>query len=162
MKYNPGIIVRQHLIVLRQMVLLKEQYAESKKRTYAVALQSGLDDKRWADSTECYCYLRNVQDLFSDGETPYDRRFGEPFIRPIIPFGSMLEYNPISARDLSRTHHFGNKVLPRIFLGYALYAGGICKGDILVADTEELENLDASEILARRFKAIEVTTLKKW
>ena len=33
----------------------------------------------WADSKECYSYLRNIQDLLSDGETPYDRRFGEPF-----------------------------------------------------------------------------------
>ena len=32
--------------------------------------------------------LRSVQDLFSDGKTQYERRFGEPFIGPIIPFGS--------------------------------------------------------------------------
>ena len=35
-------------------------------------------------------------------------------------------------------------VLPGTFLGYALIAGGISKGDILVADIEELEKLDAS------------------
>ena len=28
---------------------------------------------------ECYCYLRNVQDLLADGKTPYQRRFGESF-----------------------------------------------------------------------------------
>ena len=28
---------------------------------------------------ECYTYLRNIQDLLSDGKTPYERRFGEPF-----------------------------------------------------------------------------------
>ena len=28
---------------------------------------------------ECYCCLRNVQDLLADGKTPYERRFGEPF-----------------------------------------------------------------------------------
>ena len=33
-----------------------------KEETSAVLLQSGLDGKWWADSTECYCYLRNVQD----------------------------------------------------------------------------------------------------
>ena len=36
------------------------------------------------------------------------------------------------------------------------YAGGIGKEDILVADVEELENLDASEILFRRLDAKEV------
>ena len=31
---------------------------------------------------ECYCYLRNIQDLPGDGKTPYERRFGESFKRP--------------------------------------------------------------------------------
>ena len=29
-----------------------------------------LIEKWWADSMECYCYLRNIQDLLSDGTTP--------------------------------------------------------------------------------------------
>ena len=46
----------------------------------------------------------------------------------------------VQLKDQSRIHQFGKKVLPGLFLGYALYAGGIWKGDILVADIEELEN----------------------
>ena len=91
---------------------------------------------------ECYTYLRNVTDLLSDGKTPYERRFGKPFKGPIIPFGSFVEYLPITARDQSRIHQFGKKVLPGLFLGYALYAGGIWKGDVLVADLEDLETMD--------------------
>ena len=98
---------------------------------------------------ECHCHLRNVLDLSSDGKTLYDRRFGEPFRGPVVPFGSMVEYHPISMEDQSRIHQFGRKVLPGIFLGYALYAGGIWKGDILVVDIEELEKMDASEIYAK-------------
>ena len=71
---------------------------------------------------ECYCYLRNIQDLLSDEKTPYERLFGMPFKGPMIPFGAMVEYHPISAKDLSRLHQFGPKVLPGIFLGYALHA----------------------------------------
>ena len=52
-----------------------------KEGTSAVLLQSGLDKEWWADSMECYCYLRNIQDLLSDGKTPYERRFGMPFTR---------------------------------------------------------------------------------
>ena len=48
---------------------------------------------------ECYTYLRNVTDLLSDGETPYERRFGQPFKGPIIPFGSLVEYHPLIAKD---------------------------------------------------------------
>ena len=60
----------------------------------------------------------------------------------------MAEYHPISAKDLSRLHQFGPKVLPGIFLGYALHAGGIWKKETLVADIEEFEQMDASEIYA--------------
>ena len=110
---------------------------------------------------ECYAYLRNIQDLLSDGKTPYERRFGKLFFGPIIPFGSLFEYYPISAKDLSRIYQFGKKVLPGLFLGYALYAGEIWKDDVLVADLEELETMDASEIYSKRFNAKEVVFPKE-
>ena len=113
-----------------------------KKWTSAVLLQSGLDKEWWADSMECYCYLRHIQDLLSDGKTPYERRFGIPFNGPVIPFGAMVEYHPISAKDISRLHQFGPEVLPGIFLGYVLSAGGIWKGDVMAADIEELIGAD--------------------
>ena len=99
-----------------------------KEGTSAVLLQSGLNENWWADSMECYTYLRNVTDLLSDGKTLYERRFGQPFKGPIIPFGSLVEYYPITAKDQSRIHQFGKKVLPGLFLGYALYAGGNLEG----------------------------------
>ena len=70
----------------------------------------------------------NVTDLLSDEKTPNERRFGQPFRGPIIPFCSLVEYYPISAKDQSKIHQFGKKVLPGLFLGNALYAGGIWKG----------------------------------
>ena len=127
-----------------------------KEGTFAVLLQSGLDEEWWADSMECFTYLRNFQDLLSDGKTPYERRFGETFKWPIIPFGAMIECHPSSPKDQMKIHQFGKKVLPRLFLGYALYAGGIWKGDVLVADIEELETMDASEIYSKRLSAKEV------
>ena len=59
-----------------------------KEGTSPVLLQSGLNESWWADSMECYTYLRNVTDLLSDGKTPYERRSGQPFKGPIIPFGA--------------------------------------------------------------------------
>ena len=114
LKIFPAIIVRQHHTDQKQTWLLREQCAEWK---------SGLDEKWWADSMECSTYLRNIQDLLSVGKTPCERRFAQPFRGPIIPFGSLVEYYPISAKDQSRIHQFGKKVLPGIFLAYALYAG---------------------------------------
>ena len=66
--------------------------------------------------------------LLSDGKTPYERRFGKPFKGPIIPFGSLVECYPISAKDQWRFHQFCPKVLPGLFLGYALHAGENLEG----------------------------------
>ena len=96
-----------------------------KEVTSAVLLQSGLNESWWADSMECYTHLRNVTDLLSDGKTPCERLFGQPLNGPVIPFGSLVEHHPITAKDQSRIHQFGKKVLPGLFLGYALYAGRI-------------------------------------
>ena len=127
-----------------------------KEGTSAVLFQSGLHESWWAGSMECYTYLRNVTDLLSDEKTPYERRFGQPFKGPIIPVGSLVEYYPTTSKDQSRIHQFGKKVLPGLLLGYALYAGRIWKGDVLVADLEELETMDASEIYSKRLNAKEV------
>ena len=95
------------------------------------------------------------------GKTPYERRFGDPLKGPITLFGAMVEYHPISPRDQARIHQFGRKVLPGIFLGYELVARRIWKGDILTADLEDLEELDASEIYPRRINAKEVLIRQK-
>ena len=77
-----------------------------------------------------------------------------------IPFGAMVEYHPVSAKDQSRLHQFGKNVLPGIVLGYALFAGRIWKGDMWAADIEELGSLDASEIYAPRLNAKELVPPK--
>ena len=110
---------------------------------------------------KCYTYLRNVTDLLSDRKTSYERRFGQPFKGPTTPFGSLVEYHPITAKDQSRIHQFGKKVLLGLFLGYALYAGGIWKGNVLVAHLEMLETMDASEIYSKRLNAKKVIFPKK-
>ena len=61
--------------------------------------------------------------IFCLMEDSIRKAFGEPFNGPIIPFGSLVEYYPISAKGQSRIHQFRKNVLPALFLGYALYAG---------------------------------------
>ena len=73
----------------------------------------------------------------------------------------MVEYHPISVPDQSRLHQPGKKVLPCIFLEYELIAEGIWKEDTLIADLEDLEMLDASEIYLRRINAKEVWISEK-
>ena len=66
------------------------------------------------------------------------------------------EFYLITAKDQSRIHQFGKKVSLGLYLGYALYAERIWKGDVLVADLEELETRDVSEIYSKRLNAKEV------
>ena len=84
---------------------------------------------------ECHCHLQNILDLLSRNAIQ----------QTSCPVWSMVECHPISAKDLSRLHQFSPKVLPGFFLGCALHAMRIWKGDFLVADTEEWEQMDASE-----------------
>ena len=95
------------------------------------------------------------------GKTPYGRRFGEPFKGPLVPFGAKVEYYQTSARDKSRRHPYEMKVLPGISIGHVLYEAGIWKEDIFVANIEELEKIDSSEIYRRRINAKEILTPPK-
>ena len=56
----------------------------------------------------------------------------------------------------------GKQILPGIVQGCVLCAGGICKGDIMVPNSDELENVDASEIDARILKCEGGPHAEKW
>ena len=75
------------------------------------------------------------------------------FDGPVTPFGAMVEISPYLYEGHIELHQFGPEVLPGVFFGCVLYAGRIWKGDIMVADIEELVRMDASEIHARRLNA---------
>ena len=95
-------------------------------------------------------------DLLSDGKTPYERRFGKPFKGPIVPFGSLVEYYPISAREQWKSINLERKYYLDCSSNTLCTRGGIWKGDMMVADIEELETMDASEIYSKRLNAKEV------
>ena len=74
---------------------------------------------------------------------------------PIVPFGAMVEYRPISAKDQSRLHQFGQKVLPGIFLGY-----GVDRGENLERRYWWLQTLRSWKFWTRQ-SAKEITSKKK-
>ena len=149
-------IVRRHHTDRKQMVLLKEQCAQERKAPLLYCCNQVWMKVGGQILWNVIPVRETSQIYYLMGKTPYERRFGQPFKGPIIPLGSLVEYHPITAKDQSRIHQFGKKVLPGVFLGYALYAGWIWKGDVLIADLEELETMDASEIKSKRLNAKEV------
>ena len=60
--------MHQHLIDPRQNGIAERAVRRIKDGTSAVLLQSGLDEKWWADSVECCGYLRNVEDSYRTGK----------------------------------------------------------------------------------------------
>ena len=53
----------------------------------------------------------NFYDKMADSKTLHQKRYGKEFDGPLIPFGTLVEYLPITAKDNSRTHQFGKKTL---------------------------------------------------
>ena len=98
---------------------------------------------------ECYTYLRNVQDLLADGKTPYEKRFTEPFEGLHRRKSSDFCKRPVKAPPIWQESLAKNIPPTRIDRG-----GRIC--DIVVADIEELEKMDTSEIYSKRLNAKEV------
>ena len=102
------------------------------------------------ETSQIYCLMGRRPMKGDSANHSKDRSFR------LVHWLSITLFYPFTAKDQSRIHQFGKKVLPGLFLGYALYAGGIWKGDVLVADLEELETMDASEIYSKRLNAKEV------
>ena len=59
--------MRQHHTDRKQNGIAERAVRRVKEGTSAVLLQSGLNENWWADSMDCYTYLRHIQDLLSDG-----------------------------------------------------------------------------------------------
>ena len=76
------------------------------------------DANRWVEMSKTSWQMGKRQ-------TKDEKRFGGPFKGPIISFGAMVEYHPISPKDHATIHQCGKKVLPGIFLGDELVVGCI-------------------------------------
>ena len=92
----------------------------------------------WSVTAICEAYK-----ISSDGKTPHERQCGEPFKGPLIPLrgGSecpSTDHNSVWSQECSSVMYYTRRE--------------IWKGDILVADIEELEKMDASEIRPKMVK----------
>ena len=94
---------------------------------------------------KCYYYLQDVRNLLAEVKSQNERKSGKSCKGPITFFGALVGYLPNSERDKARILQFGKKVLPGIFPGYALIAGGIWEKDILIADIEKSSQEDEEE-----------------
>ena len=157
-KIFPGIIHRTSTPHRSETNGIAERAVRTvKEGTSAVLLRSGVDENWWADSLECFSFLRSIQDLLSDGKTPYERRFGATISKDqSFRLVHWLSISLFLRKTSQESINLERKSYLDLFLGYALYAVRIWKGDIMVADIEELETMDASAIHSKRLIAKEV------
>ena len=131
-----------------------------KEGTSAVLLQSGLDERWWSDNAMLLLLAKRPRPPGQRENAIWKTKW-RTIQGPIKPFGTFVEYHLVSPKDLARIHQVGKKVLTGIFLGYELIVGGIWKGDILIADLEDLQKLDASDFYLRRINAKQVLIRQK-
>ena len=100
------------------MALLKERHAEERKEhllyCYILASMKNGELILW-NVVVAFCEMSKTS--WQNGKHPCERRLGEPFRGQVVPFGAMVEYRPISARDQSKLHQFGKNFtwnIPRI------------------------------------------------
>ena len=103
----------------------------------------------------------NIQDLVSNGKTPYEKRFGLQFKGSAIPFGAMVEISPYFCQrpvgDCISSARKTYQEYSSIIYHTRVESG---KETFLVADIEEVEKMEASEIHAWRLNAKEVLAPK--
>ena len=130
-----------------------------KEGTSAVLLQSGLSEKWWADSMECYCYPRNIQDLLSGWKQ--QMKGGSECHLPDQKH-RLEQWSNITLflRKIFRDYiSLVRKSCQENSSGVSCARVKIWKGDVTVADIEELEEMDASELHARRRNAKDASIL---
>ena len=71
------------------------------------------------ETSQIYCLM---------GRRPMKDALGNHFKGPLIPFGSVVENHQKTAKDQSRIHQLGKKVLPGLFLGVRIVRGGNLEG----------------------------------
>ena len=92
-----------------------------KEGTSAVLLQPGLNESWWADSWNVTLICETLQ-IFDLMGRP------QPLKGPIIPFGSLVEYHPTTAKDQSRIHQFWKESLTWIVPRIRIIRGGNLEG----------------------------------
>ena len=108
---------------------------KSKRREFALLVQSGLDEQVCGKAMDGYCYSRNTEDLSADGKTLDERRYDT------FPWSTNTLWTEIFCRPISSKTCFINsarKTSKVFLLDMLLNAAGGWTGNLLVADAEDL------------------------
>ena len=146
-----GNIGHQRPIDPRRMVLLRERYVEQ-GRNFCSTVATRLGRKMVGGFHRMFLLSARC----SRPSVRRENSVWKTIWRTIRRANNSFWSNGWTSSDFSERFIKISSVLPGIFLGYELIAGENWKGDVLIADLEDLEKLDASEIYPPRINAKEV------
>ena len=102
-------------------------------------LQAGFPQQYRPLAMQHFAHAHNVLRSLGHEETPWERRFDQPFTGPLVPFGAkVLFYNNPHRPDHS-TGKTGPTSSEGVFLGYHVQPGHAWKGEYLVAKLEAVD-----------------------
>ena len=143
--YN-GNMTQAHLIAQKRKEWQKEPSAEWKKEQLSHSCKADYQKNSGTVRWNAFATLRNVHDTMAHDKPAFERRYGQKIDGLSIPFGTLVESIPITAKDKSGVHQFGKTTLKGIFLGGVPRAGGGWSGDLMTADYADLHESEASGI----------------
>ncbi len=87
------------------------------------------------EAAEQFCSSTNI--AIVDGDSCYNRRHhAGRFKGQRIPFGAYVDFMP---QNDTKIESMGGKIIPGVFIGYHIHAGGLWSGDYLVADYSPIQ-----------------------
>ena len=155
-KTCPGTIVHRHRTYPTPDGIAERPVRRVKEGTSTALVQSRLDEQCCVAAMDCYCCVRNIQDLLADWKILYERRFSEHFTGPIKQYGAKMSLIPELRKTKRGSINLARKCFQAVLREVRHMREGSWKGDILVADAEASQEHHASEVYAKRINAKEV------
>ena len=116
-------------------------------------VQSGLPERYWPLAMQHFAFAHNVQLSLGNEQTPWERRFEEAFVGPLVPFwlqSPILEQHQPSGRFVRKDIP---KSMRRSLPGYHMQPGHKWKGEFLVCKLEAADyHLDNASITVQRVR----------
>ena len=102
--------------------------------------RAGFPAKWWPYATKHFCMASNIEIV--DGDSPWNLRHGKGQFKGLrLPFGCLVDFKPMKTRE-QESAKFDPKAVPGIFLGYKMHPGGTWRGEYVVAELHEFDDMD--------------------
>merc|ERR1711972_942214 len=107
----------------------------------ALLMTAGLPIQFWIYACQYFSHCYNLQPSKDGGPSPWIRRWGEPFDKVLVPFGSKIRYTPQKRSPIKEVKPDA-RMKVGLFLGFVHDAGGQVGNRIYAVRLSELEGLD--------------------